>query len=120
MSYTNGNKENSIAFPQADQSNDRHHIYRETLSAAAMASTDELRDDVIAQQCAKLTQSKAAFTTAIKEILDAMDHPDDPESIIDVIAHSFAKAHLREAMEAALAVVEMSRPMQRSPSSIFP
>jgi prefoldin subunit 5 len=85
-----------------------------------MASTDELRDDVIAQQCAKLAQSKAAFTTAIKEILDAMDHPDDPESIIDVIAHSFAKAHLREAMEAALAVVEMSRPMQRSPSSIFP
>lgn len=120
MSYTNGNKEQSIASPQADQSNDRHHIYRETLSAAAMASTDELRDDVIAQQCAKLAQSKAAFTTAIKEILDAMDHPDDPESIIDVIAHSFAKAHLREAMEAALAVVEMSRPMQRSPSSIFP
>jgi hypothetical protein len=107
MSY-NVNKENaSLAFSQADH--DRHHIYRETLSAAAMASTGELRDDAIAQQRAKLVQNKAAFTTAISEILDAMDHPDDPKGIIDVIAHSFAKAHLRDAMEAAIAIKCMTR-----------
>lgn len=115
-------KEKGQPVQQGDPINDSHHIYREpprALHAAAMASTADLRTDAIAQQRAKLSQSKAMFMTDISEILDAMDHPEDAQSILDVLAHSFAKEHLHEAMEAAIAIVEMTRPPQRSPSSIF-
>ena len=88
---------------------ERHNecITQANLKQAALMSTNKLRLEALACQRAILDKRKAAFEADVLKILDAMNHPDDPQSILLTIAGSEFEVHLDVALAAAEAITSL-------------
>ncbi len=95
--------------PHDHTPHERHKTYtmQAKLKQAALMSTNKLRLEALANQRAILDKRKAAFEAEVLKILDAMDHPDDPKSILLTIADSEFNVHLDVALAAAEAITAL-------------